>query len=511
MASNKLKFRILPGEHWWGGSISNAWKLPITRAKVFNHSNEVNSTYNQSVPFYLSDKGRYIYSNSGFLIKSTFGFVTCTSDRDEIILSDGHKTLRGAYMAAQAAHFPPDGKMPHELMFTSPQYCTWIELLTDQTQEGILTYAQSIIDAGMPVGELLIDDGWQTGFGDWTFHKDKFSDPKAMIDKLHEMGFKVILWICPFVSEKYCDVLVERDCLVTDNSGKLAMRTWWNGVDAVLDLSNPKAMKWFTDTADRLINDYNIDGFKQDAGDGFYYCDNDITYGNVTANDQTMLWMESARQYPFNELRAAFKGGGYGIAQRLCDRAHKWNEVLGLRALVPYATLHGIVGYPFTCPDMIGGGQAGDFRTKDESSFDHDLFIRWSQASALMPMMQYSFALWKLKNKETATLCRDACGIHAQFQDYILEYARAAAVTGEPIIRSMEYEFPLQGFAKVKQQFMLGRDYLVAPVVTKGCIQHKIKLPHGKWEFLHNGDIINGGKTITITVPISVLPVFKRL
>lgn len=511
MSKFNLKFKMLKGEYWWGGSVSNAWRLPITATSIFKYSNVINKSYNQSVPFYLSSKGRYIISNDGFSFSTIFGRVKCGSDTAEIILSDGHDTLRGAYMHAQANHFPPDGKMPDELMFSSPQYCTWIELLHNQTQKGILEYAKSIIDAGMPVGELLIDDGWQKGFGDWEFDTDKFNNPKEMIDILHEWGFKVIMWICPFVAADYIGQIVDRDCIISDKSGNIAIREWWNGKDALLDLSNPKAMTWFKNTADRLMTDYGVDGFKQDAGDSFYYRTDDVTYGNVSPNEQSILWMESARQYPFNELRAAFKGGGYGVTQRLCDRSHQWNEILGLRALVPYATLHGILGYPFTCPDMIGGGQSGDFKSKDESIFDHELFIRWSQASALMPMMQYSFALWKLKDTKTANICRDACFIHEDFTEYIVKYAKNAATTGEPIVRSMEYQFPHQGFAKIRQQFMLGEDYLITPQVYKGKSSMDIKLPNGKWQFMRNGEIMNGGKTITITVPINLLPIFKRI
>ena len=46
-------------------------------------------------------------------------------------------------------------------MFTSPQYNTWIELGTNQTQEAILRYAEQIVAHGLPAGILMIDDGWQ--------------------------------------------------------------------------------------------------------------------------------------------------------------------------------------------------------------------------------------------------------------------------------------------------------------------------------------------------------------
>jgi alpha-glucosidase len=46
----------------------------------------------------------------------------------------------------------------------------------------------------------MIDDNWQEDYGKWEFSSRRFKDPKGMIDKLHGMGFKVMLWICPFIS-----------------------------------------------------------------------------------------------------------------------------------------------------------------------------------------------------------------------------------------------------------------------------------------------------------------------
>ena len=75
------------------------------------------------------------------------------------------KTLREAYMAAQAKYFPANGQLPDTLFFTMPQYNTWIELMYNQNQEDILKYAHAIIDNGFPAGVLMIDDSWQENFG----------------------------------------------------------------------------------------------------------------------------------------------------------------------------------------------------------------------------------------------------------------------------------------------------------------------------------------------------------
>ena len=77
--------------------------------------------------------------------------------------------------------------------------------------------------------------------------------------------------------------------------------------------------------------------------------------------------------------------------------------------------------------------------------------------------------------------------LHEKFGSYILELAKHASKTGEPIVRYMEYEFPNEGYENIKDQFMLGKKYLVAPVLTEAD-ERIITLPRGKWR-----DDLGGG------------------
>ena len=48
---------------------------------------------------------------------------------------------------------------------------------------------------------------------------------------------------------------------------------------------------------------------------------------------------------------------------------------------------------------------------------------------------------------------------------FSLQKFAEAHKTGEPILRALEYNYPNQGFAEVKDVFMLGEDILVAPII----------------------------------------------
>ena len=129
---------------------------------------------------------------------------------------------------------------------------------------------------------------------------------------------------------------------------------------------------------------------------------------------------------------------------------------------------------------------------------------------ALHPMMQFSAAPWRYLSKENAAACRAFAELHCAFGPYILGLARHAAKTGEPIMRTMEYEFPHQGFETETVQFMLGPKWLVAPVVDEDDTV-TVRLPAGTWRD-DLGETHVGPKTLELAdVPLTRLPRYERL
>ena len=154
----------------------------------------------QPASLLLSDQGRVVWCPEQTRVVIDGGVIVMESDGADVTVEQGGANLREAYLYASARHFPPSGKMPDTLFFSAPQYNTWMELTYNQNEKDILAYAQSMLDNGLPPGVLMIDDTWQENYGVWEFAPRKFSDPKGMCDKLHKMGFKVLLWVIPFVS-----------------------------------------------------------------------------------------------------------------------------------------------------------------------------------------------------------------------------------------------------------------------------------------------------------------------
>jgi len=514
---DKVELYLEKGEYWWGGLSSKGHETPYDATSVVSYDLWGDNQGNQAQPLLLSSKGRYVWCEEPIKYAFDKGKLTVTSRGGKIHSGKKGDNLRDAYNFVCKEFFPSNGKIPDELLFTHPQYNTWIEINLHQNQEDIIKYARAIVENGLPPGVFMIDDTWQEDYGKWVFSARRFKDPKGMIDKLHDMGFKVMVWICPFISSdsevfrylaKEGMLLLEgertQNILWANTQNKAAIIRWWNGASACLDLSNPKTQKWFQEQLDFLGEEYGVDGFKLDAGDADYYTGNIISFKESTPNDHTTWFAEVGLKYPLNEYRASWKMAGLPLVQRLRDKAHNWKD---LQKLIPDQMSQSVMGYSYTCPDLIGGGEYQSFL--QASTIDEELVVRSAQVHALMPMMQFSVAPWRVLSKENEAICLEMAKLHEKMGPMILELAKLASKTGEPVVKPLALAFPDSGFETIKDQFMLGDEILVAPVVEKGARTRTVVLPQGNWKS-DEGTLIKGGKTIEISVPLKRLTYFTK-
>ncbi len=534
-----LTVNMNPGENWWGLGANFGREMPFTAAKSFKCDLRTNNYAHPAQALMASDQGRVIWCDEAFAVNIKNGVITLTSDKSEIkLVEKAGKNLAEAFRYAVKTWIKPTGEEPELLYFAAPQYNTWIELTYHQNEKDILEYAQSMIDHGFPPGVFMIDDTWQAGYGDWRFEPTRFSDPKGMMDKLHKMGYKVLLWMCPFVGmdlpafrrvawgvnpDDVKGYPMKGGFLNESNKNGWhgvpypAAIKWWNGTSALLDFTHPNAVAWFDEQLTRLVKEYGADGFKFDGGSVSYYAGTRDSAGeggsapktfahdpSVSATRQSSLYGDFALKYKGSEYRNVFGFAGKPVIMRLHDKAHRWDA---LQRLIPDMLASGMAGYPFICPDMVGGGEWSAFIPG--SPFSEELFVRSAQVQALCPMIQFSASPWRYLNKENQKLVSAAVQLRQKFAPKFVELAKKAAKDGEPMMRNLEYVFPGNGYQNIKDEFMMGDDLLVAPVVKGGVAEREVVIPPGKW-LADDGTLVTGPSKIKVTTPLSRLPYFVK-
>ena len=319
-----LRIELSAGERWWGGRVVDGHHGPYGDRPFEADLGSCGG--NQVAALLCSNRGRVLHSATPFRVRfdgadtleASLGDEVATLRPDaEVTLVAAGENLRDAFGYARSEVFEPDGETPAELMFTAPQYALWIEQMYVPTQEGVLRYADALLEAGFPPGVLIIDDGWSVGYGEPVFRLDRFPDPDAMVAWLHERGFKLMLWVCPLVGPNgmpFLD-LQKRGLLLRDADGETIVRRWWNGHAAVFDMTSRESVEAFLNPLRVLRERHGIDGFKMDAGDTRQYRIGDAAAlpGALPA-DQAHAFAKLGLEFSYAEVKAGFNNGGLGVA-----------------------------------------------------------------------------------------------------------------------------------------------------------------------------------------------------
>jgi alpha-glucosidase (family GH31 glycosyl hydrolase) len=158
------------------------------------------------------------------------------------------------------------------------------------------------------------------------------------------------------------------------------------------------------------------------------------------------------------------------------DRDTVWGLDNGLQSLIPTLLTSAVLGYPFCLPDMVGGNAYwGQYP-------DTELMVRWAQVSAMMPAVQWSIPPWDISDTALKACLATERAREAILLPRLPDLVRKASRTLVPICRPLWWLDPTdeETFA-IDDQFLIGDDVIVAPVVQEGARWRKVYLPRGEW------------------------------
>jgi alpha-glucosidase (family GH31 glycosyl hydrolase) len=364
-----------------------------------------------------------------------------------------------------------------------------------------------------------------------------------IIARLRSRGIRPVLYIRSFVSNDGAatdppgvfDDAVGRGYVArhADGSPYFYGSTFLGARSAVIDLTNPEALAWWQGRIREML-DLGAEGFMSDFGE-------DVLGDMVFADGSTGATMRN--RYPVLQQRAAreaidafrvahpdrepwfFSRSGYtgrpgSAAYELGtfpgDETNDYNDDTGLPSIVP-DMLNRAIGGAWGFTTDIGGYADYSRGHLNQPPTSKELFVRWAQASVFTPYFRvHNSALsgtrmpWDF-DAETLQLYRELVVLHDRARPLVRRLWEEGLRTGVPPMRPLWLVEPsLAGSPRADDEWLLGDDLLVAPVVKRGATKRRVALPRGCWQREGGGKRLGGGRTISADAPLARLPWFVR-
>jgi alpha-D-xyloside xylohydrolase len=392
---------------------------------------------------------------------------------------------------------------------------------------------------GLPASVILIDSPWETAYNSYKFNPKQFEDPKGMVKYIHDNGYKLVLWHTPWTNlksdapgeagfegkmeekaENY-DEAAGDGFFVKNADGTPYVAHWWKGEGSLIDFTNPRAKLWWQDQVRQAIH-AGADGFKDDDAEGSFIGPVKFFDGSdarVMRNKYAVLYNNAVEDLIQKDL----KGNGVLFARSVTvganglgmlwggDNEANFSKENGLPTVLTAGLGAGLSGMPLWTSDL--GGYERTASTPDPA-----LFQRWTEYAALSPVMEVmsnaNLGPWDYDQKtgkdQALATYRKYAVLHMSLFPYRYAAAQEAAKTGMPIMRALVLTNQNDSRAReTKDEYMLGPDLLVAPVVDEGT-QRVVYLPQGEWVDYWTGAASTGAKTMAVDAPIDRLPLYVR-
>jgi len=390
------------------------------------------------------------------------------------------------------------------------------------SREEILQEARTFREKKLPcetmiyLGTGFCPSGWNTDNGEFTFNEKVFPDPKAIINELHAEHFKVVLHIV--LEGRTLTGTVGDTCSSPPlPSGKRPDGSWPDDRQA--------ACYW---PGHKPLFDIGVAGWWPDQGDGL---------DGPSRLVRNRMYSDGSRAWRPNERPFALHRNGYAGMQRY--GAFLWSgDVFSawetLKTHVPVAVNTGLSGIPFWGTDI-----GGFVPTKE---FTGELYVRWFQFAAFCPLFRAHGRTWKLRlpwgwntgsldpdevlattsgaanpdaselhNAAVEPICKKYLELRSRLMPYLYSAVRETTITGLPIVRALWLQYPLDTTAAARgDEYLWGRDMLVAPVVEKAATKRSVYLPEGRWYDFWREDVYQGGRDISRDVDLETMPLFVR-
>lgn len=394
------------------------------------------------------------------------------------------------------------------------------------TQDETTGVIDTLKREGYPVDGVVLDLYWygkEEDMGRLAWDPVQWPDPEKMLSDLKARGVNLVAISQPYVLRNGRGVdnyreLAGKGMFGKDSVGGVRDVKIWVGEGGMLDVSNPDTRSWLRDRY-KALTDGGVGGWWGDLGepevhpDGMYHANGLTTrqYHNLYGNDWSRIIYDLFKEeYPDTRLMTLMRGGTVGL-QRFSvfpwstDVSRSWG---GLKPQVTIMLNSSLSGLGYMSHDV------GGFAIDRDNPVDPELYVRWLQLGLFSPVLrthaQDTAEPYKYPEQRDIVLPLIKERYAWLPYNYTLAYENAAM--GLPLVRPLGmYDADPAATDTVEDQFLWGRDVMVAPVMEQGAVSRKVVFPSGTWVDRNDpSKVYAGGTSAEVSAPLDVIPVYVR-
>ncbi|MCX0399454.1 glycoside hydrolase family 31 protein [Clostridium perfringens] len=407
------------------------------------------------------------------------------------------------------------------------QQCRFSYFSQEEVRELVKTFEEKDI----PLDVVYLDIDYMDGFRVMTFKTPNFDDAAGLIGDLKEKGIRTITIIDPGVKvdEEY-DVFKrgkEGNHFTKKLDGEMFIGAVWPGDSAFPDFSNKDCREWWKSELKKFISEHGMDGIWNDMNEPCVFnndhktmletclhnSDNGVIehkeFHNRYGFEMSRCSKEAQEELHPNErgfsmTRATYAGGQRYSSVWTGDNMSLWSQ---MRMSISMNANLGISGFSFVGNDVSGFGL-------DSSE---ELFIRWMEMGPFIPIFRNHSNMYTRRQEPWAfgpraeKIAKKSIELRYELLPYIYDLYYISHKEGLPIFRPMimEYEKDMN-LLNMREQFMLGENMIVAPVLYEGERSKTVYLPKGSWFNYFTMEKLQGGKWYKLPCELDEILVFVK-
>ncbi|HFD2029191.1 TPA: TIM-barrel domain-containing protein [Clostridium perfringens] len=407
------------------------------------------------------------------------------------------------------------------------QQCRFSYFSQEEVRELVKTFEEKDI----PLDVVYLDIDYMDGFRVMTFKTPNFHDAAGLISDLKEKGIRTITIIDPGVKvdEEY-DVFKrgkEGNHFTKKLDGEIFIGAVWPGDSAFPDFSNKDCREWWKSELKKFISEHGMDGIWNDMNEPCVFnndhktmletclhnSDNGVIehkeFHNRYGFEMSRCSKEAQEELHPNErgfsmTRATYAGGQRYSSVWTGDNMSLWSQ---MRMSISMNANLGISGFSFVGNDVSGFGLDSN----------EELFIRWMEMGPFIPIFRNHSNMYTRRQEPWAfgsraeKIAKKSIELRYELLPYIYDLYYISHKEGLPIFRPMimEYEKDMN-LLNMREQFMLGENMLVAPVLYEGERSKTVYLPKGSWFNYFTMEKLQGGKWYKLPCELDEILVFVK-